>query len=98
MADIIEKALLTGLGVLSITREKAEDVVNELIEKGEIKKEKQSELIDRLLEKGKETRGEIEKTVEKTIHNVLERMDIPSRSDIESLEKRIKKLEKKIES
>ena len=37
--DMIKKAVLLGLGVTSLTREKAQDVVDDLIKRGEVSKD-----------------------------------------------------------
>ena len=48
-----------------------------------------------LLERGKDTRIEIEKIVEKSMTNVLKKFNIPTKSDIDALMKKVEKLTKK---
>ncbi len=96
MEEIIEKIILAGLGAISITREKAEKIVQDLVQKGEIAKEEQPEFVKKLLERSKLTRKEIEDIIEESVANVLHRMNIPTKSDINALVDRIEALEKKI--
>jgi hypothetical protein len=58
--NMIEKVLYLGLGVFSVTRERMEKVVNELIEKGELSREEAGQVMDELIK-----RGEEEKTASK---------------------------------
>ena len=95
MERFIEKILSAGLGAFALTKEKAENIVDNLAKKGEIAKKDQLEFVKKLLEKGKDTRVEIEKIVENTTRDVLDKLNIPTKSDINALMKKIEKLEKK---
>ena len=95
MKGFIENMLLAGLGGLTITREKAEEIVADLVKKGEVARNDQSEFVNRLLEKGENTRTEIEKLFEKSMAKVLDRLNIPTKSDIDVLVKKIDELARK---
>ena len=95
MKGYIEKMLLAGLGAFSLTKEKAEEIVNDLVKRGEVSKKDQSEFVKKLLERGKDTRTEIEKIVEKTVTSVLKKLNIPTKTDIDALMKKIDNLVKK---
>lgn len=96
MEKFLEKSLLAGLGLISITRENAEKIVDELIKKGELAREEKPEFVNKLLEKGKITKNEIEKLVENTMKNVIDRMNIAKVSDVEELKHEIESLKKEI--
>ncbi len=96
MESLFEKAFLAGLGLLDLTREKAEKIVEELVKKGEVAKEKQPEFVKRLMERTEKGRKEIEKIVEDATTKVMKKIDIPSRSDIEKLTKKIEELKKRL--
>ena len=95
MENIIEKMLLASLGALSLTKEKAEKIVEEFVKRGEVAKKDKAGYINRLLERGKDTRMEIEKIVEKSMTKVLSKLNIPAKSDIDALMKKIEALAKK---
>jgi polyhydroxyalkanoate synthesis regulator phasin len=96
MEGPIEKAFLMGLGLLDLTREKAEKIVEELVKKGEVAKEKQPDFVKRLLERSKAGRTEVEKIVENAVSNVVKKLDVPTRSAIDTLSKKIDELGKKL--
>ena len=52
MQDFLRKGFNLGLGALTATKEKVEEVVNELIKKGEVGQEEGKKLINELIEKG----------------------------------------------
>ena len=95
MEGYIEKMLLAGFGAFTLTREKAEKIVNDLVKRGEVAKKDQPEFVKKLLERGKDTRAEIEAMVEKTMTNVLNKLNIPTKSDIDALMKKIDDMAKK---
>ena len=95
MEELIERILLAGAGAFTLTKEKAEKIVDDLIKRGEVAKKDQAKFLKELLKRGKNTRVEIEKIVEKTMTNVLNKLNIPTKSDIDTLIKKIDKLAKK---
>ena len=95
MFDLIKKTILTGVGLAAMTRDKFEELVKELTERGEISEKEGKELVDDLLEKSKQARKDLETKVEDTVHKVLDKIDVATKKDIAGLEKKIKRLSKK---
>ncbi len=96
MSNLVKKTILTGLGLVSLTKEKAEKLVEELIEEGEVSESEGSKFIKELLEKTENNKKTIEKQVEKTVHGVLKKLNVPTRKDIVELNSKIEKLDKKL--
>lgn len=96
MSDLIKKTILTGLGVASLTKEKAEKLVKDLIKEGEVSEGEGSKLVKELLEKVEDNKKTIEKQAEKAVHGVLKKLNVPSRKDILGLNNKIEKLDKKL--
>lgn len=97
MDNLIKKTILTGLGVISLTREKAEKLVKDLVKEGEVSKGEGSKLVKDLLEKAETNKKAIEKQVENTVKNVLKKLSIPSRKEVIDLDNKIEKLDKKLD-
>ena len=96
MSDLIKKTILTGLGIASLTKEKAERLVKDLIKEGDVSEGEGSKLIKELLKKVEDNKKSMEKKIEKTVCDVLKKLNIPSRKDITGLNGKIEKLEKKL--
>ena len=96
MDNLIKKTILTGLGIASLTKEKAEKLVKDLIKEGEVSKGEGSKLVKELLEKVDTNKKAVEKQVENTVKNVLKKLNIPSKKDVVDLDKKIEKLDKKL--
>jgi len=95
MAGIIKKIGLAGLGLLSITKAKAQEIVNELVKKGDVSKTEGAKLVKDLLEKAEEDKKFLEEKMEKAAKRILKKLDVPTRKEINELKKKIDKLTKK---
>ncbi|HDH57619.1 MAG TPA: polyhydroxyalkanoate synthesis regulator [Bacteroidetes bacterium] len=94
MKDLIGKAFLAGLGAVSLTREKLESVVDDLVKRGEVAREEKQKLLNDLVEAGEKHQNEIRGFIQKEVKKALEALDIPTRQDIRDLQKQIEKLGK----
>ena len=73
MQDLLKKALSLGFGALLVSKDKIEDVVNELVKKGELGQEEGKDLVNELIEKGEASVNEVEGKIEKMVKSVLNR-------------------------
>jgi len=95
MLELLRKSVLMGLGAVMITKEKIEELVDELIKKGELTEDQRSKAIQDLLEKSKEQEKEFIDKVNAQVKKAVEKLGVPTREDIERLEKKIDELQKK---
>ena len=95
--SILKDFVNFGIGAVVMTKEKAEEVANELIKKGEIGQDEGKKLVDDLIKKGGESKKEIENTIEKTVKSFIEKLDIPSRQELGKLKSEIEQLKKKFD-
>lgn len=94
---MFEKALYLGLGVFSVTRERVEKVVDELMEKGEISREEAGEVMENLIKRGEEERKAIRKLVQEEMGGLKKDLSASTQSELEELKARIRELEKRFE-
>ena len=98
MFDLLKKATLMGIGITSMTKDKIEELAKEIIEEGKLSEEEGKKLVEDLLKRSEEARNELESRGEKLVKSALEKLDIPSRAEMEKLQARIKKLETQIKN
>jgi polyhydroxyalkanoate synthesis regulator phasin len=90
MTDILKKAGLLGLGLVSLSEKKAREIAEELVEQGEATRKEAKDLSRDLLKKADKGRKDLEKEVEKITRAVLGKMNIATKKDLADLEKRLK--------
>jgi len=95
MFDFIKKTMLVGAGLAAVTKEKIEEIIGELVKKGELSEKEGKEMVDDLVEKSKKVKKDLDKKVEKIVADTLNKLNIPTRAELTELEKKIDKLAKK---
>ncbi|MEA3239281.1 MAG: phasin family protein [Candidatus Bipolaricaulota bacterium] len=93
MFDLTRKAILTSVGLGLIAKDKIDEVVEKIREENKLTEEESRKLAKELLDQSEEARKNLEEEVKKTVGDALEKLDVPSRKDLEDLETRIEKLE-----
>ena len=96
MQDILKKALSLGLGVMLVSKNKIEDVVNELVKKGELGQEEGKNLVNELIEKGEASVNEVEGKIEKIVKSVTEKLDLPTRKELNEIKSEIEQIKEKL--
>jgi len=67
MARALKEAYLASLGIIALTYDKAQQLSNELIKKGELAKEKQQKFITDLLEEARKNTTEISRIINEKV-------------------------------
>ncbi len=96
MFELFEKAVLTGLGALSLTQKKAEEIITELKEKYKLSEEEGKAFLDKMQGFAKEGRERVGEIAENEVKKVIERIGLVSRDDFDRLQKRLDELEKRL--
>jgi len=96
MFELFEKAVLTGIGALSLTQKKGEELLGELKEKYKFSEEEGKAFIDKIQGVAKETREKITEAAEAEVKKTVERIGLVAKSDFDALQQRVEELEKKL--
>jgi len=98
MLEFIKKSYLIGLGLASLTREKIEEVVDELIRRGEIAEKDRPGAIEQLIARAREEQKKLSNTVKEGAQKVIAEAGVPTRQQFDELIKRLDKLEQALHS
>jgi polyhydroxyalkanoate synthesis regulator phasin len=88
MTNLLEKGFLAGIGLLSMTREKAQDLIDELSQEGELQKSEAKQWVDQLSDRGEEERQALRKLIRDEMKKVLDEMGLVTKEDIKELLKK----------
>ncbi|MFQ5867031.1 MAG: hypothetical protein ACE5IT_03435 [bacterium] len=94
-SDLVNKLLLAGLGLATLTQEKAKKLVEQLLGIEKIGKGETSAFVEELVKRGRQTQKKLEDLVKKEVTKILAKVNFASKKDITELKKRIEKLEAK---
>ncbi len=88
VADVIKRAMLAGLGA----QEKAKEFVDELVKAGELSKSDGASLVKEWVSKAEEGRKDLDARIKDAMAAAMEKLNIPSRDDIEKMEKKLQNI------
>jgi len=88
--SVLRKMMLFGAGAVNLTREKAEEMVDELVKRGEIAAGDKAKAIDELQAKAQAAAGDVKKMVDESVDAVAKKLKwIEEMSKIQSEVQRI---------
>ena len=88
------KDLITlGVGSALLAKEKVEEELKELIDKGKMSKEEAQKLIEKAKAKGEEEEKALKEEIKKALKEVLDEMGLATKEDIERLKEKLKRSE-----
>ena len=93
MLEMLEKAVMTTIGVAAITQKKAEELVAEMKERYKLSEEEGKNLVDRIQAIAKENREKVMEMAETEVKKATDRMGLVSREEFDLLSKRVEELE-----
>ena len=97
MKELLQKAWLFGVGVFDFTKEKVEELVQEMVRRGEITQQEGPEAVKQLLAKAQEAQQAMVAKVKELTKNAIAEIKVAKASDLAALEKRVAALEKEIQ-
>lgn len=95
--ESLRRVLLASIGVVALTVEEIGDLVDKLVERGEIAEQEGKKLVTEIKEKRKKKTGEAEDVASARMREMMDKMDIPTKSDIDQLSTKIASLSKKVD-
>ena len=98
MLDLVKKSIYLGLGAVTVTREKVENLVDELIEKGQLKREQKATTVQDIMKKVEKEEQAVINRIKTAVEKAIKELGLPTKQDIEDLKKKLEKIEKLLES
>ncbi len=96
MEDTFKKILHTGIGFLSLTKTKVEELVNDLIDKGRLSREEGERIMKDFKKDSATSREAIEKEMKQWLENALSKMDIAQKKDLDKLRVEVDQLQRRV--
>jgi polyhydroxyalkanoate synthesis regulator phasin len=90
--DLVRNAILAGFGV----QEKVKEFIEDLVKRGELSESQGAKLVTEWADKAEKTTSELGEIVASIVPKTLEKMNIPTKLDIECLNGKMQKLEERI--
>ena len=95
--SFLKKTFLAGLGIYSLTREKAQEIMSDLVNRGELSKDEGAKFVKAMVEKAEEETAYLKKLIDDRVSQTVSRFRPSYDEDIKRLENKLDKLSKQIE-
>jgi len=95
--ESLRRVLLASVGVVALTIEEIGELVDKLVERGEIAEQEGKKLVTEIKEKRMKKTDEAEVMASSRMREMMDKMDVPTKSDIEDLSAKIATLSKKVD-
>ena len=97
LLGMTHKVLQAYIGAIALAQDEIEDFVHKLVERGEVAEKDARKLIKDVMEKSRKQVGMTDDDVSHRVEDTLDRMNVPTKSDIEALGEKIAELTKKVD-
>ncbi|MBE0490913.1 MAG: hypothetical protein IBX44_01525 [Sulfurospirillum sp.] len=87
---MMKHMLYTGLGVMSVFKDKVEEEVKKLEEKGKLKKEDAKSFMDTIEKRGKEEDEKMKQKIKDVLKEIIDELGIATKEDIQKLKEEMK--------
>jgi len=95
--DAVHKVLLASIGAVALAQDEMEDFVNKLVERGELAEKEGRDLLRDVMQRRKKDAKKAEEEVDKRMSELVDRLKIPSKTDVDGLSAKIDELSKKVD-
>lgn len=97
MFDFLKKTYLFGLGLASLTKEKVEELVDDMVKRGEVAEKDRSKIIEEMIKRAQEEQEKLFKAVRDSVKKVVHEIGLPTRDEYIELQKRLEEVESKLQ-
>ena len=98
MIDLIKKSVLAGVGAATLTKEKAEEVLGELVDKGKLSATEAKETAEKIAEDGKREFESATTQLQEKFDELLSKAGFNQLKRIDELETKVADLEARLKS
>lgn len=96
MIDSIKKALLTGVGLAAMSKDRIEEWAKKFAEEAKLAEVEGKKFVEDVLKQSEEARKNAEEQVTKFTKTALDKMGLHTKTEYEDLKKRVEELERKL--
>ena len=93
MIEALKKTLLAGVGLTLMTKDKVEEVAQEIAKAANLSADKGQAFVDEAVARAKKGRAELDATIQRTVQDTLKKTNLATRDDVAALTARLEKLE-----
>ncbi len=95
--DLIERVFLLGVGAAALTKDRAQEVVEELVHRGHLSGEEGRDMVENLVARSREETRSAMKKADSSLQGAYREMGLVSRRELEDMDLRMRQLEHRVQ-
>lgn len=95
--SLLKKTVLAGIGIYSLTKEKAQELMDDLVKKGELSQDEGPKFVKAIVQKAEEEMEFLRKTIDNRVQKTLDTLKPSYENEFKKLNQRLDKLAKDID-
>jgi len=92
MKEILRNIVYAGLGAAFLTKDKIEEIKNEMLAKGRLSQEEGKQFVDDLVQRSEKAKEQLDQWIEKKVAERLDRMGLATKNELAALRASIDEL------
>jgi poly(hydroxyalkanoate) granule-associated protein len=97
LLEASRKLMLASVGAVALAQDELEALAKRLVERGQIAEQDGRRVVRDIMERRRRETQKAEDEMERRVEDLLQRMNVPTKSDIETLSAKIEALSKKVD-
>ena len=97
MFEYIKKSLLTGVGMALRSKSEIEELAKEFAQTSKMSQEEAERFLEQCRQRYENARSDLDKKIETQVEQIIKKLDLATRSDVEALNRRMDELSRKLE-
>ncbi|MGI6657258.1 MAG: phasin family protein [Desulfobulbus sp.] len=93
MKELLKNVLYTGVGAAFLTKEKIEELKNDLTDRGRMSQEEGKQFVDDLLNRSEKAREQLEAWIDKRVEERVARLNLATKDELAELRTRLDRIE-----
>lgn len=96
MRDAMMKWLAIGLGMAAFSKEKAEELIAELVQRGQLSRDEGREILERLLQQAEQQKAELRQSLSNQMKRLIDTAGLATKAELAALSDRVRVLEERL--
>lgn len=93
MKELMKNIVYTGIGAAFLTKEKIEELKDDLVEQGKIGQDEGKQFVDDLVNKIGAIKDSLDLKINQIVEDKIKQLDIPTNADIADLRRQVEELQ-----
>lgn len=95
--DLIERVFLAGIGAAALTKDRIEELVDDLVKRGHLDADEGRDMVERLAERSREEARAAIKKADSSLQGLYRDLGLATRRDLEDVDLRLRQLELRVQ-